>query len=372
MKASFYNRIHILLSLAGIVVSGYLTLSHFAGRQVMCGEGGGCTSVLTGPGSKLGPIPTAAFGLALYLLLFVLALKRSLRGEPNEAKSSQLSLYASSLGFSMSLGLTMYAVFVLISICNWCLSSLGIMTLLMISSIFLANAEEDQTDPRPGDRQALLVGAILAAGAFSFLAYTTTKAVPLVAQVSTQLIGSKPEDFVIHPSTLQGDPTAKVTILEYADFFCGGCRSTHPMVKELIARSRGKVRHAFIPFPLFALKDHELSLPASLMLIQSVPSGKYAQVVDTFFSGDVTRFQNIDTFVKDAVSLGLDEAQLRKGLDPNGSDAMDQLDKAMSFAKKMGVVQTPSFIVFVEGKDPQLYQGFEAVMENPDVMAVAR
>jgi len=372
VKASFFNRVHILLSLAGIVISGYLTLSHLLNRKVMCGEGGGCTSVLTGPGSSLGPVPTAAFGLGLYILLFVLALTRSLKGMPNEEKSARLSLYASSLGFSVSLGLTLYAVFVLVSICNWCLSSFAVVTLLMASSIFLVNAAEDETDPRPGDRTALLAGIVVALGVFSFLGFTVMKAGSNAAKESFQLVGTRPEEYVIHPSTLQGDPNAKVTIIEYADFLCGGCRATHPQVKELLARARGKIRHAFVPFPLFQLAEHELSLPSSLMLIQSVPSGKYGQLVDAFFTGDASRFTSVDVFFQDALGLGLNEEELRKGLDPNGSEAMNKLERAMDFAKKKGVVQTPTFIVFVEGKNPQLFHGLDGVLEVPEVMAVSR
>jgi hypothetical protein len=79
IPAVWPNRILLILALAGIGVSGYLTMAHLRAVELGCGRLGGCHEVdqhwsasgLGIPG--LESIPTAAFGLAMYLAMLVLS-----------------------------------------------------------------------------------------------------------------------------------------------------------------------------------------------------------------------------------------------------------------------------------------------------------
>jgi len=59
----------------------------------------------------------------------------------------------------------------------------------------------------------------------------------------------------------QGDPHAKVTIVEYSDFQCPSCAHIQPFLKEIMATYKGKVRLYFKYYPLTMI--HKNALPAA-------------------------------------------------------------------------------------------------------------
>jgi uncharacterized membrane protein len=114
-----------VLCLIGIGVSGYLTYTHYAGLKVLCLSSGGCETVQTSVYSKLDGIPVAVLGLAGYIgILFSLFI----RNELGRAAGFGLAL----VGFLFSMYLTYRELFTIKAICQWCVSSAVIMTLLTI------------------------------------------------------------------------------------------------------------------------------------------------------------------------------------------------------------------------------------------------
>ncbi len=63
-----------IVALVGLADSVYLTLKHYTAEPVPCSIINGCEQVLTSSYAEMFGIPTAAFGIAAYLLAFLLAI----------------------------------------------------------------------------------------------------------------------------------------------------------------------------------------------------------------------------------------------------------------------------------------------------------
>ena len=127
----------VLLCLIGIGVAGYLTYTHYAGLKVVCLSSGGCETVQSSVYSKLDGVPVAVLGLAGYIgILFTLLI----RNELGRAAGFGLAL----VGFLFSLYLTYRELFTIKAICQWCVSSAVLMTLLTIlTAIRVLRVESD-------------------------------------------------------------------------------------------------------------------------------------------------------------------------------------------------------------------------------------
>ncbi len=114
-----------VLCLIGIGVAGYLTYTHYAGLKVVCLSSGGCETVQSSVYSKLAGVPVAVLGLAGYIgILFTLAIRNDL---------GRIAGFGIALiGFLFSLYLTYREIFTIKAICQWCVSSAVLMTILTI------------------------------------------------------------------------------------------------------------------------------------------------------------------------------------------------------------------------------------------------
>src|SRR5690242_16357979 len=59
-----------VISLAGLGDATYLTVSHLAGDDSVCGASHGCSTVLSSKYAVIAGIPTAAFGVLAYFSVF--------------------------------------------------------------------------------------------------------------------------------------------------------------------------------------------------------------------------------------------------------------------------------------------------------------
>jgi uncharacterized membrane protein len=115
----------LVLSLIGIGVAGYLSYVHYAGLKVLCLSSGGCETVQASRYAKLDGVPVAVLGLAGYIgILGSLAI----RGELGRIAGFAIAL----IGFGFSMYLTYRELFTIKAICQWCVSSAVIMTVLAI------------------------------------------------------------------------------------------------------------------------------------------------------------------------------------------------------------------------------------------------
>ena len=118
------------LTLIGLGVASYLTYVHYAGIKPACTAGESCLKVQTSAYSELAGVPVALLGLIGYVLI----LTTLLLPETELTRSATVVLTLGGFGFSAYL--TGRELFSIHAICEWCVSSAVIMTILMCLSIW--------------------------------------------------------------------------------------------------------------------------------------------------------------------------------------------------------------------------------------------
>jgi len=130
------------LTLVGIGIASYLTYVHYEGISPVCTTGG-CERVQASSYAEIGPIPVALLGLIGYVLILA---SLFVRGEVGRALTFMLTLS----GFAFSLYLTYLEVFVIDALCQWCLASAVVMTLLFIAATVRLLRLAGPGQPAPG------------------------------------------------------------------------------------------------------------------------------------------------------------------------------------------------------------------------------
>lgn len=120
----------IVLAVIGLGIASYLTYVHYAGIKPACTAGESCTKVQTSVYSKLAGVPVALMGLIGYIVILASLLVR-------ETERSRFATLVFTLGgFGFSAYLTYRELFSIHAICEWCATSAGIMTILMLMSVW--------------------------------------------------------------------------------------------------------------------------------------------------------------------------------------------------------------------------------------------
>lgn len=116
------------LATFGIGVAAYIAIADSGGGAPVCIAGGhGCQTVVESSYSHLLGVNVAVFGIAGYALLLACAL---LRGDGARMAGFALSL----VGFGFSLYLTFLELFTIDAVCQWCVASAVLMTLLFVTN----------------------------------------------------------------------------------------------------------------------------------------------------------------------------------------------------------------------------------------------
>ena len=123
------RRVMLVLVVIGIGLATYLTIIHYAGINPACTAGQSCIKVQTSQWSKVAGIPVALLGLIGYIGI----LGTLLAPDREESRLGTLGLTVIGVGFSAYL--TYRELFSIHAICEWCVSSAVIMTLVLIASI---------------------------------------------------------------------------------------------------------------------------------------------------------------------------------------------------------------------------------------------
>jgi uncharacterized membrane protein len=121
-----------VLAVAGIGVATYIAVVEGGGGAPQCLAGGhGCETVANSHYSHIAGINVAVFGIVGYVLLLGASL---LAGDIARIGGLGVAL----VGFGFSLYLTYLELFVIDAICQWCVASAVLMTLLFIVSALRA------------------------------------------------------------------------------------------------------------------------------------------------------------------------------------------------------------------------------------------
>jgi len=120
------RRLAAVLAVAGIGVATYITIADAGGGSPQCLAGGhGCATVAESHYSHIAGINVAVFGIAGYVVLLAAAATPGDLGRFG-------GFMGSLIGFGFSAYLTYLEVFVIDAICQWCVASAVLMTLLFL------------------------------------------------------------------------------------------------------------------------------------------------------------------------------------------------------------------------------------------------
>jgi uncharacterized membrane protein len=114
-----------ILCLIGVGIAGYLTYVHYEGLKVLCLSSGGCETVQSSRYAKLDGIPVPVLGLVGYISILG---SLALRGDPGRTAGFGFAL----IGFLFSMYLTYRELFTIKAICQWCVGSAVVMTVLAV------------------------------------------------------------------------------------------------------------------------------------------------------------------------------------------------------------------------------------------------
>lgn len=354
MSTHALNRVLTALAWAGIFVAGFLTIAHFMNIQVPCGVGkGGCEQIASDPRSQWFGIPVALFGFAGYAFLAILAAIRTYPSVDRIKPVVKVGLVVSGIGAAVSIYLQYVSFVVIGAKCDWCISSAAIMILTLVFMGLLAQREDIESLPgNPIDKVTYLASAVLALGALGALIGVQIGKTRAPGEVITANPGI--ELVVPNEAYFIGPKDAPVTIVEFADFYCGACRTTSPIIRDFQRKNPDTVRLAFRNFPLFEKKGHELSLSAALCSEYAAEKGKYWEFIDKMFEGEVTNFGNLDQILNVLARIGLDPEEARKRLAESDDKLLDPVTKSLKLGEANGINETPSFIIFAKGENPVL------------------
>ena len=165
-----------------------------------------------------------------------------------------------------------------------------------------------------------------------------------------------------------GNPNAKVTIIEFADYQCPYCRQfwrdTLPRIKKAYVDA-GNVRLVFRDFPQ---KLHPEAMVAAIAADCAADQGRYWEFHDKVFreqdrrGREVVRFKVAD-LKRWGADIGLDSAVFNECIDAERHN--DEVSKDYADGAGVGINGTPVF--FVNGRvlvGAQPFSNFQKVIEE--------
>jgi len=137
----------LLLSIAGLGVATYLTITHFDKVALVCSDNGAinCAKVTSSPQSVILGIPVAMLGLAFFIPMIALCLPAAWRSADRRIHLARLIL--SITGVGMIVYLIVAELFIIKAICLWCS---GVHVITFILFVIIVTASPIVLDPGYG------------------------------------------------------------------------------------------------------------------------------------------------------------------------------------------------------------------------------
>lgn len=280
-RESWANVTIRLLSVAAIIVSGYLLVISLGEKQlpVGCGSGSGCASVLSSRWSSVLGIPVGGVAEVIYLAVFVGSFL---------IKPSQSALHR-RIGWMILLGaataITGAAVWftglqlvVLKAICPWCMADHGLG--LVLSILIFAQSrtsmqstvidEPEKDSPVTQQSRSLflppvcagIAAIVLLAGSQILFEGKTGRTIRLPPGKNADT-GPGPErqisvidgkfQLAAHEQPVLGSPDSPKLLIVLFDYCCPHCRATHGYLIRAFPGFRGQLSVLLLPMPM----DHK-------------------------------------------------------------------------------------------------------------------
>jgi protein-disulfide isomerase len=163
---------------------------------------------------------------------------------------------------------------------------------------------------------------------------------------------------------VQGDPSAKVVLIEYGDFQCPACAAFDPLVQQITTDFGSKIAYVYRYFPLRSIHPNaDVSAQAAEA---AGKQGKFWEMAHMLFAKQKDWQDKPDAAAKEiftgyARELGLDAGKFQADLDSSETKARINRDVASGTAANLP--GTPSF--FLNGNQivPQSADEFRAMVQ---------
>ena len=128
----------LLLSIGGLGIATYLTITHFDKVALVCSDNGtiNCAKVTTSPQSEILGIPVAMLGLFFFIPMIALCLPAAWRSADRRIHLARLLLAVTGVG--MIIYLIIAELFIIKAICLWC-SGVHLVTFILFVVIVTAS-----------------------------------------------------------------------------------------------------------------------------------------------------------------------------------------------------------------------------------------
>jgi uncharacterized membrane protein len=143
-------------SIAGVVVSAYLTIAHYTNPEIIaCSSSGtvNCEQVTTSAQSTFLGVPVAVLGLAFFVGMTALSSPKAWRADRKAIH--EIRLGAAVVGVGFVLWLVYAELFIIRAICLWCTVAhvlafvLFVAVVLTAPDLLLDPSPEDEPEPPP-------------------------------------------------------------------------------------------------------------------------------------------------------------------------------------------------------------------------------
>jgi protein-disulfide isomerase len=342
-------------ALLGIVVAGYLTLQHdqAAGASI-CNVSGtwNCDVVNRSAYSEIGGIPIALFGLAFYGVMAWLGLRHAANNAPN-APGVMTVLAATAVSVDLYLA---WASSQLGAWCPLCVASWSLNLLLLLGSGLLWRAQgtsiADGFKAEAGSVAVVGLLTLIVGGmatrhdAAAAAADPAHASVADLAQYYEQVKGRIEIDGT---EPVLGNPDAKFTLVEWADFECPHCALMAEELHKLLDENKD-VKLLFKNYPISGTCNSFVEGERHVNACSAAAAGECARLQGKFWDLNRQMFKNQEFLGKEDIrfminKLGIDGPAFETCMaDPSTAEAVKQDVAAGGLA---GVNGTPS--IYLKG-----------------------
>jgi protein-disulfide isomerase/uncharacterized membrane protein len=357
----------IFLSFSGILVSLYLSFSHYKvytdiTYKSFCAISSAinCDTVSQSPYSIFFHVPVPIWGIMGYCFFFLLVTLGE-KGESTQARMWSIPFVVAMLFSSYSVVLAFISSYYIKAYCILCIISYGVNLLLAYFTWlitrrfshkhFFSRIKDDIEYLKYRKKQtAVLLGCFMLVAAalpFVFPAYWNIASVDSAVDI--------PKGITKEGHPWIGSPAPSLEIVEYSDYQCFQCKKMHFLLRQLVADNPDTIRivHRNYPMdhqfnPIVKEPFHRGSGKMALLAIYAASKGKFWQMNDHLYKL-VGSKKNIRVEAV-AEALDLDYQELARAL--NSRRLRHQLQKDIFSGIKLGISGTPAYVV-----DGKVYLG---------------
>lgn len=142
----------------------------------------------------------------------------------------------------------------------------------------------------------------------------------------------------------KGNPASFVTVVEFSDLQCPGCRTAHDIiVKPLLQKYGGSIRFEFYHFPLFSI--HPYALDAAQAAECAADQGRFWEFVEIAYAGQDALDRKV--LPRWAADAGVQDIDLFRRCLASGIKK-DTIMSDVQLGEELEVQGTPTF--FVDGR----------------------